>query len=121
MKLPFIVKLLRILNEKEDILEAMQKLVQPIAKIVEDPAKAYEDEYEAIILKHQPFHKDTGFLLLVTRLIVLNDDLVQYRDGNDRTSIRQGVWIDMNQNLAKCGEEVHRMYVLMMELVKKEQ
>ena len=121
MQLPFVVKLLQILNEKEDILEALRRLTEPIGKIVADPGSVYGDAEEAIILKHRPFHPDTGFLPMVNRLIVLNDELVRYNDREDKTSIRDRKGIDMGRNLTQCGEEVHRIYAQMMALVEKEQ
>src|SRR3989338_6527076 len=95
---PFIKKLLSIFNQKEDILEAMEKLVEPIAEIVEEPAKAYENKYEKMVLKHHPFHKDTGFLPLVEKLIELNYELLGYKDalaGGGYTNFEPGekLWL----------------------------
>ena len=119
---PFIKKLLSIFNQKEDILEAMEKLVEPIAEIVEEPAKAYENKYEKMVLKHSPFHEDTGFLPLVEKLIELNYELLGYEDDEDKTSIKdESGFIDMGKNIATYGRMAEESYHRMMEFVDEEQ
>ena|SRR3989338_9616023 len=98
MAYQFIKKLLSIFNQKEDILGSMWKLVEPIADIVEDPAKAYENKYEKMVLKHSPFHEDTGFLPLVEKIIELNYELLGYKDalaGGGYTNFEPGeiLWL----------------------------
>src|SRR3989344_963587 len=122
MAYPFIIKLLSIFNQKEDILEAMEKLVEPIAEIVEEPAKAYENKYEKMVLKHSPFHEDTGFLPLVEKLIELNYELLGYEDDEDKTSIKdESGFIDMGKNIATYGRMAEESYHRMMEFVDEEQ
>ena len=121
MRLPFIVKLLRIFNEKEDILEKLQELVNPIAEIVKDPAIAYEEGYEALVLQHHPFHEDTGFLPLTDKWIQLNENLFRYKDEEDKTSLQDEKGISMDRNLERCGIEIHQSYLRIMGVVKKEQ
>ena len=137
MPYQFIIKLIKLFNLKEDILEEMKQLIKPIDEIVNDPALAYMDEYRKVVLKphasalellqklfrhHSIFvHKETGFLPLVNNLIETNNQLVHYQDDNDKASIRDKFGINMSQNLAQCELEVHKSYLKMMSLVEKEQ
>jgi len=118
---PFIRKLLKIFNLKEEILEQLKKLVDPIDEIVHDFGKVWGDEYEDMVLKHRPFHEDTGFLPLVNKLIQANNELVHYQDDKDTVSIKDEFGVNMSENLAHCGLEIHREYLRMMALVKQEQ
>jgi len=120
MPYTFIRKLLGIFNLKEEILEQLKKLVDPIDEIVHDFGKVWEDKYEDMVLKHHPFHEDTGFLPLVTKLIQANDELVHYQDDKDTVSIKDEFGVNMSENLAHCGLEIHREYLRMMALVKQE-
>ena len=135
MPYQFIIRLIKLFNLKEDILEEMKKLIKPINDIINDPALAYMDEYRKVILEphshnlllelfrhHNIFvHKETGFLPLVNNLIETNNQLVHYQDDNDKMSIRDKFGINMSQNLAQCELEVHKSYLRMMSLVEKEQ
>ncbi|MBI2653535.1 hypothetical protein HYX02_01865, partial [Candidatus Woesearchaeota archaeon] len=43
MPYPFIVKLLKLIKQKKEILERLKQLIGPIGEIVNDPALVYED------------------------------------------------------------------------------
>ncbi len=118
---PFILKLVEIFKTKKKIFDELKNLVGEVKKIVKEPALAYSEEEQVVILKHRPFHQDTGLLPLVNSLMKANDELVHYQDDNDNISIKDKFGINMSKNLSQCGEEVHQAYRDMMRYIEKEQ
>ena len=117
----FILKLVEIFKIKKNFFEELKNSVTDVRKIVKEPALAYSEEEQEVILKHRPFHKDTGFLPLVNSLMKANNELVNYQDTNDTVSIRDKFGINISKNLAQCGKAVHQAYRDMMHYVEKEQ
>jgi hypothetical protein len=118
---PFILNLSEIFKTKKKAFEGLKNSVKEVRKIVKEPAFVYLEDEQEVILKHKPFHEDTGLLPLVNSLMKANDGLVHYQDDEDKVSIRDKFGINMSKNLAHCGLDVHKAYLNMRRYVDKEQ
>ena len=119
--LPFIIKLVSIFRKKKKVHSELKESLRPIARIIKGLTTEFSEETQDVVLHKHTFGEDTGLLPLVATLIKANDELVHYKDDEDKISMRDEFGINMASNLANCGTEISRTYRDMMSFVVKEQ